>query len=490
MLLPKLMITFSNKDRAMTKAKKKTYLERMRDGEELSVAQQIAMIFELSIPAILAQISNLIMQYIDASMVGRIGQEASAAIGLVSSSTWLCYGLNMAAATGFTVQIAKRIGAKDEKGARNVVKLGLVCITVFSCVLAAIGAAISGALPVWLGGGSSITKSASIYFLVFALSLPCVGLNQASVGMLQCSGNMKLPGILEIMMCFLDVVFNAVLIFPTRIIAIGGISFTVFGAGLGVMGAALGTALAEVVTMIPLLYFLLVRKNPLSLRKNEHLVWNPYDMRIALTIAVPVALEQTITCGAYIAFTRIVSPLGAVALAANSFAITAESLCYMPGYGIGASATTIIGQCIGAKRSDITKHLGRLTTLIGIFVMSVTGGLMYIFAPQMIGLLTPDTAIRKLGSEVLRIEAFAEPMYAASIVASGVFKGAGDTMVSGVLNFVTMWIVRIPLAAILAPKLGLRGIWTAMCIELCVRGILFLILLGTRFRKKAESGKY
>ena len=106
----------------------------------------------------------------------------------------------------------------------------------------------------------------------------------------------------------------------------------------------------------------------------------------------------------------------------------------------------------------------------------------------MIGLLSPDPAIVALGAQALRIEAFAEPMYAASIVASGVFRGAGDTLVPSSMNFLCMWIIRLPLAAYLAPRLGLRGVWIAMCIELCIRGVLFLIRLrGKRWMEKAQT---
>lgn len=474
----------------MSNKEKTTLLEKMRDGHELTLTQQIAMVFELSVPAILAQLSSLIMQYIDASMVGRLGEYASASIGLVSSSTWLFGGLCMAGATGFTVQIAKLIGAKKDKDARNIMKLGIICMTIISFVMTAIGVSIASLLPIWLGGGEQIKDGATVYFLIFALSIPFVSLNYTAAGMIQCSGNMRLPGIAEMVMCTLDVLFNALLIFPTETQNILGISITTPGAGLGVAGAALGTALAEAVTVAFLVYYLLARSEPLHLRKNEQFALHTSEIKSALKIAVPVAVEQTITCGAYIAFTRIVSPLGSTAIAANSFGITAESLCYMPGYGIGASATTIIGQCVGAKRYDITKRLGWLTTLMGIIVMTISGGLMFIFAPQMISLLTPDKAIQKLGAEILRIEAFAEPMYAASIVASGVFRGAGDTAVSSVISFISMWAVRIPLAAILSPLFNLQGIWTAMCIELIIRGILFLVLLATRFKKRADSGQY
>lgn len=203
-------------------------------------------------------------------------------------------------------------------------------------------------------------------------------------------------------------------------------------------------------------------------------------------MALPVGFEQVIMSGAQILGTKIVSPLGSIAIAANSFSVTAESLCYMPGYGIGAAATTLIGQSIGAGREDLTRRLGWLTTGLGMAVMTGSGILLYVFAPWMIGILSPDPAIRELGAAVLRIEAFAEPMFAASIVASGVFRGAGDTLVPSCLNFLSMWAVRLPVSAFLAPRAGLRGVWFAMCLELCVRGILFLIRLrGTRWMRMA-----
>ena len=466
------------------------YLVNMRNGKPLSFSQQLSMIITLSIPAILAQLSSIVMQYIDASMVGKLGANDSASIGLVSSSTWLFGGLCMAASTGFSVQIAKRIGANDFKGARSLVKTGLISIMTFSFLLLLIGVSISRVLPVILGGEEIIREGAFWYFLIFSLSLPFMQLNYTAGGMIQASGNMKTPGILEIIMCFMDVVFNALLIFPSGTRNIFGKDIFFIGAGLGIKGAALGTALAEALTGLILLLYLLTRSNTLKIRKSENLKFSISDLTSSLKIAIPVGIEQIITCSAYIAFTKIVSPLGTIAIAANSFSITAESLCYMPGYGISAAASTIIGQSIGAKRNDLTKKLGWLAVGTGMVVMTIGGAVMYFLAPLMISLLSPNLAIQTLGSEILRIEAFAEPMYAASIVASGVFRGAGDTSVPSVLNLVTMWAVRIPLASFLAYGYGIQGVWLAMCIELCVRGALFLILLAIRFRKKADTGQY
>ena len=468
----------------------KLLLEKMKNGDPLSMADQTSMIIRLSIPAILAQISTTVMEYIDASMVGQLGSSQSASIGLVASATWLFGGLCSAAASGFNVRIAHCIGARDDRAARNFVRTGLVYVAGFGTLLMILGAALSFVLPALMGGEESIRADATAYFLIFSLSMPFYQLNIAAVGMLQCSGNMKLPGIMEILMCVFDVVFNFFLIFPARIIDILGMRIEIWGAGLGVAGAALGTALSEVVVSVFLLGYLLLRSDKLRLRRGERAVFSLRELWITLRISIPVAIERIVTCSSYIAFARIVSPLGTVAIAAHSFSITAEGLCYMPGYGIGMAATTVIGQSIGARRSDLTKRLGRLSVWLGVIIMTVFGALMYIFAPQLIGLLSPDAEIREIGAAVLRIEAFAEPLFAASIVATGVFRGAGDTAVSSALNFISMWAVRIPLAYALSLSFGLRGVWTAMCIELCFRGALFIILMETRFRRRADSGMY
>ena len=206
------------------------------------------------------------------------------------------------------------------------------------------------------------------------------------------------------------------------------------------------------------------------------------EVERALKIVVPLGVEQIITGGAYVMFTRIVAPLGTVSIAANSFSTTAESLCYMPGYGIGMAATALIGQSTGAGRKDMTKRLGWLTVAMGVLIQTGMGLLLFFGAPWMIGFLTPDPAIRALGVRVLRIEAFAQPLFAASIIITGIFRGAGKTLVPSILNFLSMWLVRIPLAAFLATRYGLTGVWSAMCLELCVRGILFLVWMKREYK--------
>lgn len=458
--------------------KAEALLALIREGKSLTFGQQLKLTAQLSIPSIVAQLSSIVMQYIDASMVGSLGADASASIGLVSTTTWLFGGLCMAATAGFSVQVAHRIGANDFTEARAVLRQGLVAIGLFGLTLALIGVSISGFLPGWLGGDEAIRRDASLYFFIYALFLPVLQMNFLAGSMLRCSGNMHMPSLAGVLMCVLDVIFNFFLIFPSRDIRLG--SFTLFmpGAGLGVEGAALGTVLAETIAAGLLLWFLLTRSPQLQLTK-EHGRFRPTaaTLRKALHIGLPMGIEHAVICGAQIMTTVIVAPLGIFAIAANSFAITAESLCYMPGYGIADAATTLVGQSMGAGRRDLTRRFAYITVFMGMLIMGLMGVIMYVAAPQIIGVMTPVDEIRELGVMALRIEAFAEPMFAAAIVAYGVFVGAASTLIPCLMNFFSIWAVRLSLAALLAPTLGLKGVWIAMCVELCFRGVIFLIRL-------------
>lgn len=453
-------------------------LDLIQSGRPLTLRQRLVLTARLSWPAIMAQLSSILMQYIDAAMVGRLGAVDSAAVGLVSTSLWLFWGVCSAATVGFSVQVAHAMGAAEYDRARDIMRQGILASFLFGTLIAVVGVSISPFLPRWLGGEEAICPPASRYFLVFVAALPLLSLNYIGCGVLRAAGNMKVPGGLNVMMCVLDVIFNFLLIFPTRQLTLFGMSFTMPGAGLGVLGAALGTVAAEVVTASSVMWYLLTRQENLALsRVKERLGSLRFSRTVSLKavkVAAPLTLEHAVICGAQIMITVIVAPLGAIAIAANAFAVTAEALCYMPGYGIGDAATTLVGQSYGAGRKDLARQFGYITTASGMVIMSVMGILLWIFAPSVMAMMSPVQAIIDLGAEVLRIEAWAEPMFAASIVAYGVMVGVGDTIVPACMNFMSIWMVRVPLAAFLAPVMGLRGVWIAMCVELCFRGAIFL----------------
>lgn len=448
----------------MLYSKKTEYLmESIRSGRTMARSEKLNLIVGLSIPSMLAQISTVLMFFIDASMVGHLGAEASASIGLIESTTWLVGSLLSAAATGFSVQVAHFIGANDFVKARQVFRHALICGLAFSVFLSLIGVGIHSHLPYWLGGGADIASASSGYFLIYSLVLPFVYLYHTSEMMLKSAGNMHTPSVMAVLVCICDVIFNYIFIYICK---------------LGVVGAAMGTALAYICISLPNLYLSACKNRMLNLRQDHvRFHWVKEYVQRACKISIPIAIQNILMSGAQIVSTMIVALLGNIAIAAHSFAITAESLCYMPGYGIGDAATTLVGQTHGAGRIDLCRNFAYMTVGLGMLVMALMGVIMYVFAPEMIGVLSPVEAIRQLGTTCLRIEAFAEPFFAASIVTYCVCVGAGDTFKPAAINLGTMWLVRLTLAYALSKSYGLEGVWIAMATELTFRGVLFLIRL-------------
>ena len=422
-----------------------------------TLAPQLRLVWQLSLPAILTQITTIAMQYIDSAMVGALGADASAAIGLVASSTWLFGGVTAAVSAGFSVQVAHRIGAGEDTEARTVVRHGLAAALTLAALLALLGLGICRQLPCWLGGGAEICADASAYFLTFSLMLPFSQLNSLTAGFLQCAGDMVTPSVLNAVMCGLDVVCNALLI-----------------PHFGVLGAGMGTALACALVSLAMGWCCCVRNAQLRLRRGETHAFRPEILKKAFRIGAPVAVQEIAMNGAMVASTMILAPLGAAAIAANSFAVTAESLCYMPGYGVGSAATTLVGRSVGAGDAVQARRYGNICTALGGALMGCTGLLMMIFCPFVFRLLTPVAEVRTLAAQALRIGLLAEPLFGVSIAAAGALRGAGDTLVPSLLNLGSIWIVRLGLSLLLVGKLGLRGMWIAMAIELCVRGALML----------------
>lgn len=433
---------------------------------------QIGQVWRLSLPAILTQITTIAMQYIDSAMVGNLGANASASIGLVASTTWLLSGLTYAVSAGFSVQVAHRIGAGRDDEARAVLRHALVSALAVSGILAAIGLAICRPLPGWLGGDAGLLADSTAYFAAFAVMIPFSQLNSLSSSCLQCSGDMVTPSILNAVMCGLDVVFNAIFI-----------------PHFGVAGAGIGTTAACMVVSLIMLWCCCVKNTRLRLwggargsgsgsicghRHDSGRGFEPEIIKRAFRIGLPVAVQEIAMNGAMVAATALIAPLGPVSIAANSFAVTAESLCYMPGYGIGSAATTLVGRCVGAGDAKQARRFGNISVAMGGVFMGLTGALMMLVCPLVFMFLTKDPAVRSLAAEVLRMELFAEPLFGISIVAAGALRGAGDTLLPSIMSLSSIWVVRIGMASILVPRMGLYGMWIAMTVELCVRGLLLL----------------
>ncbi len=431
----------------------------------------------LAVPSIIEQIMVTMVQYIDTAMVGSLGPSATAAVGITASTTWLLNGILNAVSIGFSVQVAQSIGAKRFDEAKSIIAQSLKSILIFGSFMAGIGLSISNFLPSWLGATQEINTQAVQYFAIICCAMPfnmCVMLIGSII---RCSGDTKTPMILNIFINIINVTLNFLFIYPTRELEVFGLKFTMWGADLGVVGAALGSAIALFVISFLFVVVLFKKKSDIKISRKVSFKFKKQTLLNVVKLGTPVALERVTISSAQIIITALISSIGTVAIAANHLAVTAEAVSYLPAFGIATAGTTMVGQAIGAKRYDLALKLAKYINYIGILIMTFAGVLLYLFSVNLMSLFTSDPEVIALGADVLKIVAFAQPFFAMSIAISGSLRGAGDTKAPFIITLITMWGVRIVFSFILVSSLGLIGVWLAMALELGVRGLFFLYRL-------------
>ena len=260
-----------------------------------------------------------------------LGPNATASVGVVSSSVWLFNGLLGAAATGFAVQVAQHIGARETERARSVVRESMLFSLLFGVFMGSAAAALSFSLPGLLGAEEAIRPDASAYFLIVGCSMPFLMAINLMSSLLRCMGDTRTPMLFNITLNILNTIFNFLLIYEPREASVFGLRVFLPGAGLGVPGAALGSALASLLVALLFLRRFLSRDFPLRISLRDRFRFTRDCLSAMIRIAIPQAMAHTASCGAQIAVTVIVAGLGTQAVAANSLAVTAEALLLSAG---------------------------------------------------------------------------------------------------------------------------------------------------------------
>lgn len=430
----------------------------------------------LAWPTIAEQILQIMVSYVDTAMVGSLGAQATASIAINNSFINLVNGLMNAAALGFGVQMARRLGEGRPEKARQVIRQALMVMLMGGLGLTLAIQLLAHRVPVWLGGSPAILEHAAAYLrIVMSASLMTMSVIFCGT-MLRFAGDTKTPLLYNILTNLLNVVGNFLLIFQPRTVHIMGYSFHVWGAGMGVEGAALATAAATAFSGLMLLHALFSKSFPLRVSLKGEYSLDHDILHYAWHLGAPAAYERLILSSGQILMTRLVAGLGTASLAAYHLANTAESISYMPGYGLAVAATTLVAQSLGAEKPLLAWQYAKRCTQYGVGSMAFAGLMMFLFSRQLMMIFTPDPQVIALGAVGLKIMAFSEPFFALAIVISGVLRGAGDTKRPFYYTSMGMWGVRVGTVILLCYvlKIGVYGAWVGMILDLMVRGLLCL----------------
>ena len=422
----------------------------------------LPMVMALAWPTMLEQLMQTVVQYIDTAMVGQLGTHATAAVGGTGTVAWLVNSTISAIGIGFLAYISQACGAGETHRAKRASAQAVLAVVVLGTFFTALTLSVSPFVPVWMQIDPAVQQLSAQYF--FILYSPML-FRTASIifgTILRAAGDSKTPMLAGLLVNAVNIVLNFLLIYPSRTLSLGDWSVFLPGAGMGVIGAGIASAVAYVaggiVITIALLHHPVI--SPLGQKMRPDLS----VLRPCLKVALPNALQRFATSFGYVVFAAMINSLGEVATAAHTIANTVESAFYIPGYGMQAAAATLAGNAWGARDRQRIKDLTRLIIPVEVAMMVLSGGLLFAFAPQMMRLFNKDMAVITLGAIVLRMVALSEPFYGVSIILEGMMQGMGNTVKPLVLNISGMWGMRIvgTFICIHFFQMGLVSAWACM----------------------------
>ncbi len=466
-------------------------MEQKREQKNTAARALLPDVIRLAWPTMLEQLLFTAVQYIDTFMVSSLGTSAMAAVGCTTTVNWLIGSAVSALGVGFLAYISQALGAEDVPRAKKAAAQSILVTLLTGILFTALTLSLAGVIPVWMQADPAIRETASRYF--FILYAPMLFRTAQIIfgTVLRAAGDTRTPMRVSILVNLVNVAGNFLLIYPTRSVTLFGAAFPVPGAGLGVIGAAAASAAAFAVggTLTTAAFL----RHPKVSPRGESLRPQKDVLARCMKVALPNMAQRFCTSLGYVVFASCINALGQIATAAHTVANTVESAFYVPGYGMQTAAATLTGNAIGANDRKRIPALSKAVVLLEIGMMTVSGALLFAFAPQLVRIFSEEEEVIRLGSTVLRMVALSEPFYGVSIVTEGMLQGAGKTSVPFIFNVICMWGIRI-CGTLLCTRvfgLGLVSAWACMiannlALLVCFR-VYFSAAGSCRRNKKTQS---
>ena len=421
------------------------------------------------IELLLTQLASMVDLMMVGSMGGKanpeIGTQALAAVGLTTQPKFLLMTAFIAMNTGVTALIARNKGTNDSKQANLVVRQGLLFTFCATIILSILGFLFAKPMVIFMGSTEEIvTKWATQYLQIQMIGFLSFALTSTITASLRAVGDSKTCMIYNLIANVVNVIFNWLLIY-------GNLGFP----ELGVAGASLATVIGQVVAFI--MAFAVILKGNGFLKLEFKLGFKPNKIVLGnmLNIGFPAMIEQLLMRAGMIIFAKTVASLGTTAYATHQVCMNIQALSFMTGQAFAVSATTLMGQSLGKRRTDMAQAYCSRTRKVGLVFSLILALTFMVFGKQIVGLYNSDTEIIEIGGRIMLFVAFLQPFQSAQFIIAGGLRGAGDTRATAIVTFFTVLLVR-PIAAIILVNsgLGLYGAWLALAIDQIMRSGLIL----------------
>jgi len=414
----------------------------------------------LSIPTIAEEVLTTLLQYVDTAMVGRLGEQATAAVSVTTTINWLLGSIFSAIGTAVLTLISQAIGAGNQERAARLSQQALLLCGICGAICGGVAITLSPYIPVWMGADEAIQRQASIYFLIISMPMVFRAATTILGAAIRATQDTKTPMLISMGANLINMGLNYALI---------------YACGLGVTGAAIASAISYTVSGV-LMFTAYCRT---SLLRWE---WKTLSPDVPLLkqcwkIGGPVLGTSVTSCFGYIVFAGMVSGMGTTIFAAHSIAVTAETIFYIPGYGLRTATSALVGAAVGEQNAQKLRDLSRISVALTMVMMCLNGLILYLVARPLMMIFTPVSQVIELGAEMLKLVAFSEPFFGLMIVLEGIFYGLGRTRYAFIVETASMWGIRIFLTFLCVHTwgFGLRAVWYCMIADNVFKALLFAI---------------
>ena len=420
----------------------------------------------LAIPMMLEMSMESVFAVVDIAFVSRLGTDAIAAVGITEALVTVLYAVAVGLGMGVTAMVSRRIGAKQTDAAASVTGQALWIGAVLSIVIGVSGVMYAEEMLTMMGASDSVVEtgtgftavllggSASILYL-FLLNAAFRGAGDAAVAL----RSLWLANGLNII---LD---------PCLIFGLGPFP------EMGVTGAAVATTIGRGTGVLYQLWYLFDGRGRLEFQ-FRHLRIIPELISRMLIISIGGVGQFLIATSSWIVVMRIVALYGSSAIAAYTIALRMLEFVWLPSWGLGNAAATLVGQNLGANQALRAERSAWRAAWYNTIFMSIAGVFIIALAPWITGLFTNEPEVMSYGTTCLRILGIGFPMYAIGMIMTQALNGAGDTVTPTIINLICFWMLQIPLSYWLATtvELGPNGVFLAMVISESLLTVLSVIV--------------
>ena len=418
---------------------------------------------------LLTQLASMVDLMMVGSMGGKvnpeIGVQALSAVGLTTQPKFLLMAAFIAMNTGVTALVARHKGQNDKEQANLVVRQGLMLTFILTVILSVLGTIFARPMVIFMGSTEEIvTTWATQYLQIQMIGFLTMALTSTITAALRAVGDSKTCMIYNLIANLINVVFNWLLIY-------GNWGFP----ELGVAGASLATVIGQLVAFIIALTVILRGNGFLKLEFKLGFMPHKAVLGNIVNIGFPAMIEQLLMRAGMIIFAKTVASLGTTAYATHQVCMNIQALSFMTGQAFAVSATTLMGQSLGKRRTDMAQAYCSRTRSVGLAFSLILAAVFVFFGGTIVGLYNSDPEIIRIGGHIMLFVAFLQPFQSSQFIIAGGLRGAGDTKTTAIITFITVLLVR-PMIAIITVSLGfgLYGAWFAMACDQILRSALVL----------------